>query len=628
MINVKARIFTIIILMAINFFVVPVGLNFVYLIAKSGLTVATETVRGTVLQNPFWGISLLFEQHIREPWFWMQIPMGTISFLIILGMFFKKGKLGYKEKSPYEIASAGRGEHGTARWRTHKELKKTLGGLESHKGGFVCGVKEGHNFDAYIDTSDTHCLVIGATRSGKSRRIFIPTIWNMARKDENMVITDPKGELYARCSGYLMGMGYEVVRIDLRNPYCGLRWNPLEPIKQAFQNDDIDNASQIAWDLAHLITHQHPHHGDPIWPQAQESLTAALLLATASPMLPTSYTVVKTGKKFTPSILPANEKAHMASAYKLLSVYGKEDGAELDTFLRNFPDNHPAYAAYGVAGLSSERLRGSIFTGTAAQMRLWAEPAVAWLNSKHETDPGIVGKKKAAVFLIIPDERAARNVLASMYIAQCYQELADIALKNMGSLKRRVNFLLDEFGNIPAIPDFDKKLTVAGGRNIRFMLAIQSLAQIKAIYDKQEETIAGNCATWIYLSTADVETAKVLSTKTGQHTVKTESWSTQTSSTNNSGGGSISEGVTGRALLMPDEVMRWEKGNSLFLQTGHNPARLPLIDFTEWPIHEKFEMTDSAERGDVDLKTIDTWELPSLTPTSQRGGVLKTQQYS
>ena len=627
MINIKARIITIIILMIINFFAVPVGLYFVYLIAQSGITIAVDTVEKTIVQNPFWGISLLFKQYIYEPWLWVQLPMATITFLIFIGIFFKKGKLGYKEKSPYEIASAGRGEHGTARWRTHKELKKTLGGLDSLKGGFICGVKKGHNFDAYIDTSDTHCLVIGATRSGKSRRIFIPTIWNMARKDENMVITDPKGELYARCADYLTGMGYEVVRIDLRNPYCGLRWNPLEPIKQAFKNNDTDAASQIAWDLAHLITHQRPHHGDPIWPQAQESLTAALLLATASPSLP-HFKHPKTGKPFTVDISPAEDKAHMASAYKLLSVYGAGEGADLDTFLRGYPEGHPAFSAYGVAGLSSDRLRGSIFTGTAAQMRLWAEPAVAWLNSKHETDTCLVGKNKAAVFLVIPDERATRNVLASMYIAQCYQDLADIALKNKGVLNRRVNFLLDEFGNIPAIPDFDKKLTVAGGRNIRFMLAIQSLAQIKAMYDKQEETIAGNCATWIYLSTADVETAKVLSTKSGQHTVKTESWSTQTAASNNGGGGSISEGVTGRALLMPDEVMRWEKGNSLLLQTGQNPARLPLIDFTEWPINEKFEMADIAERGDIDKDNlINTWKLPSLSPMQQKGAVPKTQQY-
>jgi len=607
-IAIKARIFTLVLLTLINLLIAPVGLYFFYLTAQSGITVATETIKTALMQNPLWGISLLLNPNIWSPWLWLQIPFGVITLLLIAG-FFKKGKLGYRERPSYEIPSAGRGEHGTARWRTYKELRKTMGSINSPKGGFVCGVSPGRNFDAFIDTADTHCLLIGATRSGKSRRIIIPTLWNMARTNENMIITDPKGELYARCADYLAGMGYEVVRIDLRNPYCGMRWNPLHPIKKALEAGDTDTASQIAWDLAHLITYQRPHQGDPIWPQSQESLTAALLLATASPILPDLNKQGKGGLGF--DLSPAGESANLASAYNLLSSYGEGDGSMLDLFLRNYPDGHPAKTAYGVAGLSSDRLRSSIFTGTAAQLRLWAEPAVAWLNSEHETDPGLVGEHKAAVFLVIPDERATRNVLASMYIAQCYQELADIALKNKGVLDRRVNFLLDEFGNIPAIPDFDKKLTVAGGRNIRFMLAVQSLAQIKAIYDKQEETIVGNCATWIYLSTADVETAKVLSTKTGQHTVKTENWSTQLTANSGGSGGSLSESTTGRALLMPDEVMRWEKGNSLLLQTGHNPARLPLIDFTQWPIKEKFDMADVVERGDID-KSVKLWSLPPL----------------
>ena len=129
---------------------------------------------------------------------------------------------------------------------------------------------------------------------------------------------------------------------------------------------------------------------------------------------------------------------------------GAGDGEALDLLLRSFPAGHPAKSAYGVAALSSDRLRSSIFTGTAAQLRLWADPAVAWLTGESETEVQLVGEEKAAVFLVIPDERGTRNVLASLYIAQCYQALADISNKTGGRLKRRVNFLLDEFGNIPS----------------------------------------------------------------------------------------------------------------------------------------------------------------------------------
>ena len=133
MITIKARIFTLVLLTLVNLLVAPVGLYFFYLIAQSGITVATETVKTTLMQNPLWGISLMFNPNIWSPWLWLQIPFGVITLLIIVG-FFKKGKLGYRERSPYEIQSAGRGEHGTARWRTHKELRRTMGGINSPKG--------------------------------------------------------------------------------------------------------------------------------------------------------------------------------------------------------------------------------------------------------------------------------------------------------------------------------------------------------------------------------------------------------------------------------------------------------------------------------------------------------------
>ncbi|CEP67123.1 Ti-type conjugative transfer system, TraG-like [Moorella glycerini] len=416
-------------------------------------------------------------------------------------------------------------------------------------------------YTAWLDTGDTHVLLLGATRSGKSRRIILPTIWTLGLAGESMVITDPKGELYNVTSAYLQRRGYDVILIDLRDPYRGNRWNPLEPVIMGLARGDPTVASQAAWDVANIITHQQPHYGDSIWPQSQESLTAALALAVAAEAPP--------------------EGKHLASAYALLTTLGAGGGEELDAYFRHFPQGHPARAAYGVAALSEDRLRSSIFTGTAAQLRLWADPAVAWLTAVQDHDLAVVGRERTAVFLVIPDERESRHVLASLYIAQAYQALADAA-RDKGGLPLRVNFLLDEFGNLPPIPGFDKKLTVAAGRGMRFLLALQDLAQIKARYKEAAGTITGNCATWVYLSTADIETAKVISAKTGQYTVRTESYSSQVRAADYSQG--TTEGLTGRPLLLPDEILRWPAGQALVLQARENPARLPLPDLSAWPV--------------------------------------------
>jgi len=593
---VKIKIFLLLILTGLNVLAIPLLLDALYSAGSIGFKMAWTNVMDAFLGEPLRGINMLMAGRVTEPWLWLQIPLGMIKLKLIWAIWSRRRRGG---ESPEDVKSTGGGQYGTARWRSTKSLSQTFAGLSGKAGGFVVGVQKKRlfrRFDAWVDKADTHCLVIGATRSGKSRRIILPTIWTLGQAGESMVVSDPKGELHARSKAYLEKQGYKVARIDLRDPYCGLRWNLMQPIIKAMAEEDAGTAGQAAWDAAHVITYQRPHHGDPIWPQAQESLTAALMLAVAAEASEGSKT--------------------MAECYNLLFERGAGDGEELDLFLRGFPPGHPARSAYGVAALSSDRLRSSIFTGTAAQLRLWADPAVAWLTGENETEVDLVGREKAAVFLVIPDERGTRNVLASLYIAQCYQALADISNKTCGRLKRRVNFLLDEFGNIPSIPDFDKKLTVAAGRNIRFLLAVQDVAQIKARYRDAYGTVLGNCATWVYLSTADIETAKMISAKTGQHTIKTESHSTSSRSSTES---NVSESMTGRALLMPDEVSRWPKNWSLVLQTGQNAAKLRLPDLSQWPVAKELELSEITQRKDLARDSKPTLQGRPATMQGARG---------
>ncbi|WP_009609885.1 VirD4-like conjugal transfer protein, CD1115 family [Caldanaerobacter subterraneus] len=517
-----------------------------------------------IKERPLSGVFLLLKREdIRTPWAWLQPAVAAVLISVLFPIYTRKRRktdeLGLPE-------AAGRGEYGTARWRTEKEVSKTftvwnMRSSSPPKGGFVVGFNPASS-KAWLDTGDTHLLVIGSTRSGKSRRIILPTIWALAKAGESMIVSDPKGELYGYSSEYLKRLGYKVILIDLRNPYRGNHWNPVLEVADKLEAGDYSAASQAAWDIANIITNQQPHIGvDPIWPQSQESLTAALILAVASSA--------------------PYEAKHLGSAYEMLHRLGAGGGEVLDKYFRSLPREHPAASAYGVAALSEDRLRSSIFTGTAAQLRLWSDPAVVYLTSNQDHDLDIVGKEKAAVFIVIPDERSTRNVLATLYISQAYQALVDLANKSGGRLPQRVNFILDEFGNLPPIPDFDKKITVAAGRNMRFLLAVQDISQIKAKYKELAQTITGNCAVWIYILTTDPETAKIISLKTGQYTIRTESYSSQVKHTDYSH--STSEGLTGRPLLIPDEVLRWPQDRALILQARQNPAWLPLPDLSVWP---------------------------------------------
>jgi len=378
----------------------------------------------------------------------------------------------------------------------------------------------------------------------------------------------------------------------LRNPYRSNQWNPLLSVASALEAGDYSTASQNAWDIANIITNQQPQTGvDPIWPQSQESLTAALILAVAS---------------FAP-----DDSKHLGSVYEMLHRLGANGGDMLDDYFRSLPKDHPASSAYGVAALSEDRLRSSIFTGTAAQLRLWADPAVVWLTSRQNHDLDIAGREKAAIFIVIPDERGTRNVLATLYIAQSYQALVDLANANGGKLPQKVNFLLDEFGNLPPIPEFDRKITVAAGRGMRFLLAVQDLSQIKAKYKELSQTITGNCATWVYILTTDLDTARVISGKTGQYTVRTESYSSQVRHTDYSH--STTEGLTGRPLLLPDEVLRWPADRALILQARCNPAQLPLPDLSKWPAAKDLTPSISSEENEKEVVTAPPVWVPGVS---------------
>ena len=147
-----------------------------------------------------------------------------------------------------------------------------------------------------------------------------------------------------------------------------------------------------------------------------------------------------------------------------------------------------------------------------------------------------------------------------------------LARDNGGRLPVPVWFLLDECGNIPHIPGMGTKLTVAAGWGIHFLRTLQGPAQLKQ-YGDASQTMTCNCDTWLFLRTADVETAKVISAKLGTFAVRTSSHSIQSGSV--SGPHTQSEGATARPLRTPDEALRWPSGHSLLIQSGEHPADMP-----------------------------------------------------
>lgn len=244
--------------------------------------------------------------------------------------------------------------------------------------------------------------------------------------------------------------------------------------------------------------------GDPVWATGAESVIAALIL----------YIAIESKK---------DSQKHMASVFQLLVEYGvvkkreigdgmMEEYVPLLELIESLERGHLAKLAFATAGMAPEKMRGSFFASVAADLRLFADPSIAYMTSFQDHDLKQPGEKKTATFLIIPDEVKTRHFLATLYIDQTYFELVNLAnSRPEGRIAIRTSCLLDEFGNMPRISDFDTKITVSRSRGVRYNIVVQGLDQIKEKYGKLANTITGNCRVWLYLLTGDNETAEVIS---------------------------------------------------------------------------------------------------------------------
>lgn len=493
-------------------------------------------------------------------------------------------------------AVAGKGEHGTARWRTPAELPASFSlwsadrPKDSNPSGIYVGQGPGNRpadgspRSAWVLSSDQHIMILGGPGSWKTRGVVLESIGVIgSARRESMLVTDPKGELYAHTANWLRAQGYDVRRFDLREPSRSVRSNPVYAVSAALVIGRRDQASALAWDIAHLLVgSRESHSNDPFWDDSAEALVAALILAVAQGNPPDGGRPLE-GEA--PWRWPMPEERHMPSVYATL-LSGGAGGGRLDELIAQFPVDHPAAKAYGPVALSVEKTRASILGTAATALRLFGDDETAWLTARQDHDLADIGRRPTAVFLVIPDERATRYPLATLYIQQTLQALASLADEHGGRLPVGVNFLLDEFGNLPQIRDFDKTVAVARGRGIRLALVLQDLAQLKRHYGDAANTIKGSLSTWIYLRTAEIDTAREIAAKLGQYTVAAENvsvprvtwWTTNATV----GPSSTTHSLQARDLLTAEEVLRWPLGQALVLQAGQLPAKLPLPDLSAW----------------------------------------------
>ena len=195
----------------------------------------------------------------------------------------------------------------------------------------------------------------------------------------------------------------------------------------------------------------------------------------------------------------------------------------LDVYFEERPEGNISRLLYAAIGSAGEKTKGSIYSNMLSAIKIFTYENIAKLTAKSTIDLKSIGfgRKPVAVFIGMPDYDSSNYFLVSTFISQLYLTLSRMATHSpTGKCSRQVVFILDEFGNLPAINDVDSFLNVGLGRNIYFNLILQSYMQLENVYgEKQGKIIKEACGNTVYILTNSAETTKEFSEELGTETI-------------------------------------------------------------------------------------------------------------
>lgn len=460
-------------------------------------------------------------------------------------------------------------------------------------GGLVLGwSRDGKQI--YFSPEDTHSVIIGSTRCGKTRHVVLPSIGFTALAGESMILVDPKSELYLYTRPFLESLGYEVITIDFKEPCRSSRYNFLQPALDAVYLGDLPLAVSRAGDIARLLVPDRENTTtDPLWPNGERAILTVAILAACLEFQDPRWQNMDNARRFIET---------------MCAPIGQGQEIPLVRYLERLPETSPLRAAMGIARIAPEKMRGSFYSSALTTLNLFADPNIHAMTASTDFDHLATGDRKRAIFVILPDEKSTYYPLASLFVFQQYQLLVQRADGNGGRLPRRVEFFCDEFGNFVRIPDMDKAITVGGGRGIRFHLFVQDDSQIYEKYgEKLGKTMLSNCDTLVYLQTKNTDTVAEICKKLGKYTVKSPSQSASTG-----GQSSASYNLTGRDLLTAEEIGRIRRPYQLVLSRS-DPAMMYAPDIGKTCFNTMFGMGDPEHNRK--LRKYRASLRPARTPT-------------
>ena len=463
------------------------------------------------------------------------------------------------------------GTYGTADWMSEKEMKSVLEVSTPEKAtGMILGERKGQLICLPEDTRlNRHTAVFGASGTMKSRAVVRNALFSAIRRGESVLISDPKSEMYNETSELFRKNGYEVKVLNLVDPLHSDSWNCMS---------DLGEDTLMAQVLTNVIIgNTSSGKGDHFWDNGEANLLKGLVLC-----VQLDPTIQQKDKNLTKvyEILTGNNLMGTING-----VLGKKE-------------YHAAKASFSLFAQSSETVRQGIILGLGTRLQVLQDQAVKQLVSHSDIDLTAPGRHKCAYYIILSDQETSMAFISSLFFSFLFIKLTRFADNSPGGkCLIPVNMILDEFNNIGRIggapdgSDFCRSLSVIRSRDIRVMIAVQSLGQLQNRYPNNLwAEIVGNCDIQLMLGCTDDVTADYISDRSGEMSIQVDS--TMTVKKTVALAQVIpqyreTQGQGRRKLLTPDEVLRLPHEEMLVIIRGQNMLKLKKFDYTRHPMSKE-----------------------------------------
>ena len=451
-------------------------------------------------------------------------------------------------------------EHGSAKWGNARRTCKKYAEKDSRKNLILTqNVRIG--LDGRMHRRNLNVLVVGGSGAGKTRFYAKP---NIMQANTSYVVLDPKGEIL-RDTGYLLKRyGYDIKVLDLIHTERSHGFNPF-----VYLRDDKD-VLRLVNNLIRNTTPKGAQSSDPFWERAETALLEALILYLVNEAPPEEQNFSMVMEMINAAEVREDDEEYASVLDELFERLAMRD------------PEHLAVKQYHIFKLAAGKTAKSILISLGVRLEKFNLPQIAAVVCRDELDIPALGEHKTALFAVIPDNDSSLNFIIGMMYSSIFQELYYVADQvHGGRLPVHVHCVMDEFANVALPDEFDKLLATMRSREISVSIIIQNIAQLKALFEKQWESIIGNCDEFLYLGGNETSTHKMISESyLGRATIDTNTYG---KSTGRSGSYSTNYQLSGRELYTADEVRMLGNRYALLFIRGEHPIQDEKYDILRHP---------------------------------------------